>query len=42
MLTPKTQLNLAPCTGVFREHLSVGDYYAEGQKVTGEWFGGSG
>jgi conjugative relaxase-like TrwC/TraI family protein len=23
----------------FREHLAVGDYYAEGRQVSGEWFG---
>ena len=39
MLTPKTQLNLRNAKSYFREHLSAGDYYAEGQKVTGEWFG---
>src|SRR5258708_36003847 len=39
MLTAKPQLNLANAREYFREHLSTGDYYAEGQKVTGEWFG---
>ena len=38
MLKPKAQLNLANARDYFREHLSVGDYYA-GQKVAGEWFG---
>jgi conjugative relaxase-like TrwC/TraI family protein len=39
MLTPKPQMNLQSAKEYFREHLCVGDYYAEGQKVTGEWFG---
>lgn len=39
MLTTKPQLNLASAREYFREHLSTGDYYAQGQKVSGEWFG---
>jgi len=39
MLSPKPQLSLRNAKEYFREHLSAGDYYAEGQKVTGEWFG---
>lgn len=39
MLTPKPQMNLHCAKEYFREHLRVGDYYAEGQKVSGEWFG---
>jgi conjugative relaxase-like TrwC/TraI family protein len=39
MLTAKPQLNLKSAKEYFREHLRVGDYYAEGQKVMGEWFG---
>jgi conjugative relaxase-like TrwC/TraI family protein len=39
MLSPKTQLNLKSAKEYFREHLCVGDYYAAGQTVTGEWFG---
>jgi conjugative relaxase-like TrwC/TraI family protein len=39
MLSPKTQLNLKSAKEYFREHLCVGDYYAEGHKVMGEWFG---
>lgn len=39
MLTAKPQLNLASAREYFREHLSTGDYYAQGQKVSGEWFG---
>src|SRR5882672_9509500 len=39
MLTAKPQLNLKSAREYFREHLSTGDYYAQGQKVSGEWFG---
>ncbi|MDP3073826.1 MAG: MobF family relaxase [Opitutaceae bacterium] len=39
MLRSKSQLNLRNAKSYFREHLSAGDYYAEGQKVTGDWFG---
>jgi conjugative relaxase-like TrwC/TraI family protein len=39
MLSPKPQLNLKSAKDYFREHLSIGDYYAEGQAVTGQWFG---
>ena len=39
MLTPKPQMSLRNAREYFREHLRVGDYYAEGQKVAGEWFG---
>jgi conjugative relaxase-like TrwC/TraI family protein len=39
MLSPKAQLSLRNAKEYFREHLDVGDYYAEGQKVKGEWFG---
>jgi conjugative relaxase-like TrwC/TraI family protein len=39
MLSPKTQLSLKSAKEYFREHLCVGDYYAEGQKISGEWFG---
>lgn len=39
MLSPKTQLNLNNAKEYFREHLCVGDYYAQGQQVRGEWFG---
>src|ERR1700679_256049 len=41
MLSPKPQLNLKSAKEYFREHLSIGDYYAEGQAVTGQWFGGA-
>ena len=39
MLTPKTQYNLANAKDYFTEHLSVGDYYTEGESVAGHWFG---
>lgn len=39
MLSPKAQLNLTNAKEYFREHLRVGDYYATGQTVTGQWFG---
>lgn len=39
MVTAKTQYDLKNAKGYFEEHLCVGDYYAEGQRVSGEWFG---
>ena len=39
MVTAKTQYNLENAKKYFREHLAIGDYYDEGQRVTGEWFG---
>jgi conjugative relaxase-like TrwC/TraI family protein len=39
MITPKAQYSLADAKHYFKEHLSVGDYYAEGQHVAGQWFG---
>jgi len=39
MLRPKPQLNLHNAREYFREHLCVGDYYSEGQKIAGVWFG---
>lgn len=39
MLSPKTQYNLANAKTYFEEHLCVGDYYSEGEKITGQWFG---
>ena len=39
MVTAKTQYNLTNAKKYFKEHLSVGDYYDEGQRVAGEWFG---
>lgn len=39
MLSAKTQMNLRNAKSYFREHLGVGDYYAENQQVRGQWFG---
>lgn len=39
MVTAKTQYNLANAQEYFEEHLCVGDYYDEGQRVSGEWQG---
>lgn len=39
MLSPKTQTNLKNAKGYFDEHLSVGDYYSENERVPGEWAG---
>src|SRR5258708_7361448 len=39
MLSPRAQLNLRNAKSYFREHLCAGEYYAEAQKMTGEWFG---
>src|SRR5919108_4228219 len=39
MVTAKAQLNLRSAKNYFQEHLAVGDYYEQGQKVSGEWIG---
>jgi len=39
MVTAKAQYNLSNAKRYFSEHLSVGDYYQEGQKTWGQWFG---
>jgi conjugative relaxase-like TrwC/TraI family protein len=39
MLAPKTQYDLKNAREYFEEHLCVGDYYDEGQRVSGEWTG---
>jgi conjugative relaxase-like TrwC/TraI family protein len=39
MLAIKPQFSLKDARQYFKEHLSVGDYYAEGQHVSGHWFG---
>ena len=39
MLAAKAQYSLADAKRYFREHLSVGDYYTEGQHVPGQWDG---
>jgi len=35
----KAQYSLKNAEKYFREHLRVGDYYMEGQAVSGQWFG---
>jgi conjugative relaxase-like TrwC/TraI family protein len=39
VVTAKTQHNLKNAKEYFEEHLCVGDYYDEGQRVAGEWIG---
>src|SRR5216110_2991391 len=39
MVTAKTQYNVKNAEQYFAEHLCVGDYYNEGQRVSGEWMG---
>jgi conjugative relaxase-like TrwC/TraI family protein len=39
MVTAKTQYNLQNAKEYFEEHLCVGEYYDEGQRVAGQWFG---
>jgi TrwC relaxase len=39
MLAIKPQFSLKDARQYFKEHLSVGDYYTEGQHVPGHWFG---
>ena len=39
MVTAKTQYNLKNAEKYFEEHLAVGDYYDEGQRIAGEWIG---
>src|SRR6266545_2850339 len=39
MVTAKTQYSLRNAQEYFEEHLAVGDYYEEGQRVSGEWWG---
>jgi len=39
VLTAKAQYSLNNAEKYFKEHLSAGDYYAEGKRVPGEWFG---
>ena len=39
MLSPKTQTNLKNAKSYFEEHLAVGDYYVEADRVLGEWIG---
>ena len=37
MVTAKTQYSLKHAQEYFEEHLCVGDYYDEGQRVAGQW-----
>lgn len=39
MLSPKTQYNLQNAKTYFSEHLAVGDYYSEANRVLGQWIG---
>ena len=39
VISPKTQYNLKNARSYFEEHLSVGDYYSEGQSIHGMWAG---
>jgi len=39
MLSPKTQTNLGNAKTYFEEHLAVGDYYTEANRVSGQWIG---
>ena len=39
MVTAKTQYSLKHAQEYFEEHLCVGDYYDEGQRVVGDWIG---
>ena len=39
VVTAKTQHNLKNAQEYFEEHLCVGDYYDQGQRVAGEWIG---
>jgi conjugative relaxase-like TrwC/TraI family protein len=39
MLAPKAQFSVGDAKKYFREHLSVGEYYSEGQQAAGYWIG---
>jgi hypothetical protein len=39
VVTARTQYNLKNAREYFEEHLCVGDYNEEGQRVAGEWTG---
>ncbi|MEO6996298.1 MAG: MobF family relaxase [Lacunisphaera sp.] len=39
MIQTKVQFNLSNAKEYFHEHLGAGDYYSEGQKISGEWIG---
>jgi conjugative relaxase-like TrwC/TraI family protein len=39
MLSPKTQTNLKNAKSYFAEHLAIGDYYGDAERIVGEWIG---
>ena len=39
VLSPKTQYSLSNAKEYFEEHLCAGDYYSEGERISGQWFG---
>ncbi|HVT83277.1 MAG TPA: MobF family relaxase [Phycisphaerae bacterium] len=39
MIQTKIQFNLENARQYFREHLTAGDYYSQGQEIAGEWLG---
>jgi hypothetical protein len=39
MLSPKAQYSPMDAKRYFKEHLTVGDYYTEGQSTAGQWLG---
>ena len=39
VLSPKTQYSLSNAKEYFEEHLCAGDYYSEGERIYGQWFG---
>jgi conjugative relaxase-like TrwC/TraI family protein len=39
MIQSRVQFSLRNAREYFREHLSTGDYYSQGEKIAGEWFG---
>jgi hypothetical protein len=39
MITGRVQKNVATAKQYFREHLATGEYYTEGSRVLGRWFG---
>ncbi len=39
LFSPKTQTNLRNAKNYFEEHLAVGDYYSEANRVLGKWIG---
>lgn len=39
MISVRVQKNVATAKQYFREHLATGEYYTEGSRVSGRWFG---